>query len=173
MWGWVLVGLLAYGQSAGLTGRWALDKKASEDLDPFLEAQGVSAVERAIARRMAVVHVVEDHGETVLVRMESAVRNQESTYVLDGVPREQTTPEGTVTVAFRRTEEGAIHGEASGTTRDGAPYRLVSHRAVSPEGAMVLTLALTVEKEGTAPITVRRVFQRETDPAAPAAGVSP
>lgn len=154
--------LLASAAEPTLSGRWTLDRAASDDLDAFLEAQGFGGLERAIAKRMKVTHVVEDAGATVRVRMESALRTTDKTYTVDGVERMDETPEGPVASTFTRSEGGGLHSVSRGVTRDGAPFQLTTDRVLRPDGAMELVLVLV--REGGTPITVRRVFRREGEP---------
>lgn len=141
-----------------LDGTWVLDHAASDSLDKLLVAQGVSTIERMIAKRITITHVIDDHGGTVDLRVESSLRSFAQTMTVDGVSRWEEGVEGQMLSTHHREGEVLV-SENRGVTRENIPFVLVSRRWVDASGAMILHMTFT--REGQAPLTAKRVFRKQ------------
>jgi hypothetical protein len=143
-----------------LDGTWLYDAAASDPLEPLLQAMGFSTLERVIARRIAVTHVVDDLGDRVRVHIKTALKSVDRTVPLDGVAREEDGGNGEpALVAYRRADDGAIVADSRARGRDGVAIHLVTRRLVLPDGTMLVEIH--GEKQGEPPFTVRRIFRRQ------------
>jgi hypothetical protein len=142
--------------AASLTGVWSLDRDASDDLTPLLEVLQVPGWQRAIAARMSATHTLEDLGDRIKIRIDTAIRSDERVAVLDGVARLESSDKGPAMISHLRTPDGVIVSDVRPTEADGLATTL--RRYLDPRGRMVFEIGYAAHG---VPKTIRRVFVRQ------------
>lgn len=143
-----------------LSGTWVLDKQASGDLDPILQASGASWVERQAARGLKVTRTIEQDGDTLRIAIDSSARDSEETVQVDGVPRQRTTGRGEVATVTHRWEGAAWVSESLSESEAGQSVRVTQTKTLSADGATMITRIQLVRGD-EAPIGVDRVYRRQ------------
>ncbi|MEZ4321691.1 MAG: lipocalin/fatty-acid binding family protein [Myxococcota bacterium] len=133
-----------------IDGTWQLDAKASDPLDPLLEARGVGWLERKVAARMRPVLTIRSEGDGLVVTTDSSLGSHSETWVPDGVERDHTGQDGrTAKCRTAWEQEVLVVRCAAGTggfvvRRSVVDGRLEQHLRFEPTDAE--------------PVEVRRVF---------------
>lgn len=143
-----------------LSGTWILDRAASSDLDPLLEARGLSWVERKAAAGLEVTKTIQQDGDTLQIETVSKVKTQSETAQVDGQSRPVTTPKGE-TVQVTHRWEGTHHVvDSVMTNAKGQAVHITSTDMLSADGK-TLTTRIQFQQGSSPPISVDRVFRRK------------
>lgn len=162
---WIaLVTLFTFAQPAlaapvDLSGTWVLDKQASGDLDPLLQARGASWLERQAAKGIKVTRIIRQEGDTLHVEIDSSAKDAQETLIVDGVARPETSEQGERATVTHRWEGQALVTES--VVQDKSPaVRVTQTHTLSADGT-TLTTRIRFVRGDEAPITVDRVYRRK------------
>ena len=143
-----------------LSGTWVLDKAASGDLDPLLQARGASWLERQAAQGLKVTQVIRQDGDTLVIDIDTNAKDSQETVKVDGVARPQPTPRGDVAQVTHRWEGDAWVHESVLVDDAGQALRVTQTHRLSADGA-TLTTRIRLVRGADAPVTVDRVYRRQ------------
>jgi hypothetical protein len=143
-----------------LSGTWVLDKQASEDLDPILQASGASWLERQAAKGVKVTRIIKQDGDTLHIEVDSSAKDSEETVTVDGVSRQRTSDRGRVATVTHRWDGDAWVSESVTQDEAGQTVRVTQTNTVSADGA-TMTTTIRLERGSDAPIAVDRVYRRQ------------
>lgn len=151
--GWTLPAM-----AGGLDGSWELDRQASEDLTPLLEAQGVPWYRRSLAKKLQVTQHIETQDDGLHVTLETPAGSRSEHLRLDGIERAADWEGRAVQLSSEARADGSIVSRTRTETEQGA-MTTVTVRRLDPSGDVLLQ-TLVLERPGQAEIEVTRVFRR-------------
>lgn len=143
-----------------LSGTWVLDKQASGDLDPLLEARGVSWVERKAVAGMSVTQIITQDGDTLHIHIDTSAKDREETVQVDGVARRQTAETGEPVTITHRWEGQKWVTESVFTNDADQTVRVTQTNTLSADGT-TMTTRIRLVRGDEAPIVVDRVYRRK------------
>lgn len=150
----------AFAAPVDLSGTWVLDKAASDNIDPILQAGGASWVERQAAKNLKITRTIRQEGDTLHIAVDSSVKDSQETVTVDGVARPGTTDRGELATVTNRWDGEAWVSE-SVVTHDNAPtVRVTQKSSLSADGS-TLTTSVQFVRGDEAPIVVDRVYRRK------------
>ena len=76
------------------SGQWQLDVKASDSMDPILEAVGLSFLERALFNNSVVTHIITQTAERFTIEVKTAFFSRTDNLPLNGEPTPTVDPAG-------------------------------------------------------------------------------
>lgn len=150
----------AWAAPVDLSGTWVLDKEASGELDPILEASGASWLERQAVKGLSVTRTIQQDGDTLRIEIDTSAKDMKETVTVDGVPRQQTSERGKVATVTHRWKGAAWVSETVGTGEAGQPMRVTQTHTLSADGA-TMTTRFRLVRGDEAPIVVDRVYRRK------------
>lgn len=143
-----------------LSGTWVLDRQASGDLDPLLQARGASWVERQAAKGLRVTRIIQQDGDTLHIDIDSSAKDSEETVKVDGVARQRTSESGEVATVTNRWEGVAWVNESVVVNDGGQTVRVTQTNTLSADGS-TMTTRIRFVRGDEAPIVVDRVYRRQ------------
>ena len=151
----LLLGLAVW--AADMTGRWELDRAASEDMDTLLqETQELSWLERQLAGSVDVTHVIAQQGATVQVDVVAPAFTSSATLVTDKQWRDATLRTGPA--SQRAWWEGEVLVvESKGSLADGTSALYRTERWIEGDD---MFFVLSIDAEDGRSWKVKRVLRR-------------
>jgi len=141
------------------TGRWQLDRQASDSVEPILAAQGIGWFKRKVVAGLAMTQHIEQRGDTIDVVIETTYKTRSQRWIADGKPRPVDIDDGNKAVSAHRFAQGSLVTVTTGTSEGGEAYTLRSTRSLLDGGqTMQVVLACTI---GDDTLRATRVFRRE------------
>lgn len=156
----VALSTAAFAAPVDLSGTWVLDKQASGDLDPLLEARGASWMERKAAKGLSVTQTIAQDGDTLRIEVDTSLKDSNETVQVDGVAREQQTPKGDVATVTHRWDGDAWVSQIVAKGPSGETVTVTRTTSVSVDGA-TLTTRIRFVRGDEAPVEVSRVYGRQ------------
>jgi hypothetical protein len=151
----------AGGEHPDFTGTWGLDLDASDPLDPLLEVQGRSWIERKVARSMKVTQKIQQAGATITISVESVLRTKVDEFTIGSPWEKRDTDElGRVRQRTEWSPDGkrlVVRNEAK--LKDGTEGELRVSRWLEDDARTMIQLLELVLKDGRQ-LKARRVFRR-------------
>jgi hypothetical protein len=155
----LFVSLAWAGMPEDLTGRWTLDKAASESIDALLKTIGANFFERTAAANLSVTQDISVEGQELVIVVDSTFLDSSERLALDGSPQPRTSKRGEP-VVVRTHVDGEALVTSSEITTEGGLLLFEIRRVVEDGGAtMRQTLRLTATTGSIQ--TADRIFRRE------------
>jgi hypothetical protein len=138
------------------SGKWEIDRKASDDPDPLLKIEGRSSVERFLARRAKITQEITQTPTELIIRVKDRVR----TLPLDGRPGSNVDREGNTVISHSRwSDDGKAIITKSERTANERKINVTIVRRLSDDGD-TMTDDVVYEVVDGETITLQRVFRR-------------
>ena len=152
----------ALAQRPDFTGTWALDKAASDSMDPVFQLQGISWAKRKLGANLDAKQEISQHEDNLVIVFDNLVGNVTQKLYFDGVPRASVNPAGhDATFTSSWSQDGKfLVATGPVKTHDGTTAITTERRSLSPDGR-TLTLHVEVALPDGRKAAVNRVFRKQ------------
>jgi hypothetical protein len=143
---------------ADFRGQWLLDKKASDSMEPLLEAQGIPSFERRVYCHLTVTLQIEQSKESLKIRFKTPVASDEEEVKTDLTVQEREVPYiGKVAHQSEWLDGGKVlvtHTEVKSSKQMGTVQRYLEDK-----GQTLINLVTLTTADGRV-LKAKRVFRK-------------